>query len=207
MTIWCHSLRIWCGARRSRLIKSVRLSLTSAGGHVLLAGAARIGELVLSGGIFESLGMRKGRRMNTSRCPARRSIEAVAGPGRPVQLGGEDVILEFSRPVGGRRISRSHRRMILVKRFARRFRLRLGRPLGSGSLRPEGCCMFPETAKEGPGQPSPGALSTSAFTPLEIGHQGLEVGIALLPQTHGVDTRALSEIMRPNVLLDRSVLG
>jgi hypothetical protein len=65
--------------------------------------------------------------------------------------------------------------------------------------------MFPETAKEGLGQPAPGALSTAALAPLEVDHQSLEVGIALLAQTHGVDT--LSKIMRPSVLLDRSVLG
>jgi hypothetical protein len=135
MTISCHSLRTWCGPQSNRLITAGRLSLTSSGGHVLLACAAGIGELVPRGGIFEPLRIRKGRRVNTSRCLARHPIEAAARHGRPVQLGDEDGILELSRLLGGRgcRISRSHRRMILVKRFARRFRLRPGRPLGSGS--------------------------------------------------------------------------
>jgi hypothetical protein len=43
------------------------------------------------------------------------------------------------------------------------------------------------------------------LAPLEVDHQSLEAGIALLAQTHVVDT--LSKIMRPSVLLDQSVLG
>lgn len=74
ITISYHSPRTWCGAQSNRLMRAKRLSLTLSGGHVLLACAAGIGELVPRGGIFELLGIRKGRRVNTSRCLARHPI-------------------------------------------------------------------------------------------------------------------------------------